>query len=406
MSQPEGSAASGSMGPVLAVVGVVLAVLVAGTTAMVVLPVIALVGLGGAGSQGGNFANNCLPPGVAGGNNQAPAEVRAEQIRNALAIAAAVKEAGMPGSAARIAIIAAVGESDLVNVGHGDAAGPDSRGLFQQRSGWGTEAQRMDPRHATLSFLLGPKHDGLAHGPGGTGLAAIPDWEAMQPSEAIHAVQVNADPNHYTQYVARAEQIAAEAKVSFAFPGNPHPRASASSGASASPGASGSVGSAVGAGYGCDESGVNVTITDGPCPLDDPDNPLALQGARSCTDALRFLHEQMVSGSRSWYRQCLYLTEVAYGWPPNGVPTAQAQGEIMRSRGLLSTDTSSIPRGALLFWAGGSAGHVAIYDGLGHIYSNDAPVNDGRIGRVAWDYPTKVWGQQFMGWAPPLFVSS
>jgi hypothetical protein len=44
-------------------------------------------------------------------------------------------------------------ESTLRNLGHGDAAGPDSRGIMQQRKEWGPLEVRMDPAGATGLFL-------------------------------------------------------------------------------------------------------------------------------------------------------------------------------------------------------------------------------------------------------------
>lgn len=52
-----------------------------------------------------------------------------------------------------VAIANAMGESTLMNVDYGDDAGPDSRGLFQQRDSWGPLAKRMDPQWATTMFL-------------------------------------------------------------------------------------------------------------------------------------------------------------------------------------------------------------------------------------------------------------
>jgi hypothetical protein len=43
------------------------------------------------------------------------------------------------------AIMCAMDESSLINVRHGDAAGPDSTGLFQQRDSWGPRSVRQSP---------------------------------------------------------------------------------------------------------------------------------------------------------------------------------------------------------------------------------------------------------------------
>lgn len=151
------------------------------------------------------------------------ASIRDQQLANARTIAAVTHEVGMPGAAARVAIIAAVGESDLLNLGYGDTAGPDSRGLFQQRTGWGSLEQRTDPATATRLFLLGPTLDGVSHGHGGTGLAGIADWDQMTATVAIHRVQVNADPNHYSHFEDRADQLIAAADLDLNWPAVPAP---------------------------------------------------------------------------------------------------------------------------------------------------------------------------------------
>jgi hypothetical protein len=48
-------------------------------------------------------------------------------------------------------------ESTCKRLGYGDAAGPDSRGLFQQRGPWGSSSDRLDPRRSTRMFLTGGK---------------------------------------------------------------------------------------------------------------------------------------------------------------------------------------------------------------------------------------------------------
>ena len=70
-----------------------------------------------------------------------------------------------------------------------------------------------------------------------------------------------------------------------------------------------------------------------------------------------------------------------------------------------TTDYGSIPRGAVLWFdgrnTGNAAGHVVIAIGGGMAISNDAPVNDGRVGIVPISYFVDHWGQTFMGWSPP-----
>jgi hypothetical protein len=66
-------------------------------------------------------------------------------------------------------------ESVAKRLGYGDAAGPDSRGLFQQRAPWGSSSARLDPRKSTRMFLTGggggqpgwkQKHGSLKRVPG------------------------------------------------------------------------------------------------------------------------------------------------------------------------------------------------------------------------------------------------
>ena len=78
-----------------------------------------------------------------------------DQASNAALIAAVATRRGMPTRAATIGIATSMQESKLTNIDYGDNAGPDSRGLFQQRPsmGWGTQAQVMDPVYAANRFF-------------------------------------------------------------------------------------------------------------------------------------------------------------------------------------------------------------------------------------------------------------
>ena len=79
-------------------------------------------------------------------------------------------------------------ESKLRNIGHGDQAGPDSRGLFQQRpsQGWGSEDQVMDPYYAVNAFY--------------DALVKIPDYESLEITDAAQRVQRSAYPRAYAQH--------------------------------------------------------------------------------------------------------------------------------------------------------------------------------------------------------------
>ncbi|HEY8720854.1 hypothetical protein [Pengzhenrongella sp.] len=112
----------------------------------------------------------------------------AQQVINATQVVIATGDLGLDVRGQVIAVMTAIGESTLINVDYGDVAGPDSRGLFQQRANgaWGSYSDRMNPRIAATNF--------------GKALLRVPGWESMSPTLAAHAVQGNADPYHYAPY--------------------------------------------------------------------------------------------------------------------------------------------------------------------------------------------------------------
>lgn len=96
-----------------------------------------------------------------------------------------------------VAVMVAMGESQLVNIDYGDKAGPDSRGIYQQRDNgaWGTLADRMNPPVAAKNFL--------------SALTKVPGYHGLSPTEAGHRAQRNADPNYYAKYWSAAGQAVA-----------------------------------------------------------------------------------------------------------------------------------------------------------------------------------------------------
>jgi murein DD-endopeptidase MepM/ murein hydrolase activator NlpD len=191
--------------------------LLAGALVVVLVVVMAVFG-----SAQGASATSCVPTNEV---PDAPSGAATEQVENARIIDRTAAKLGLSGAASRIAIIAAIGESSLVNLGYGDegqgvtnpdGSSTDSKGLFQQQpsQGWGTIAQVMDPEYATTSFLIGKKHDRTG------GLVAVPNWDSIEATVAIHKVQINADPNHYARYYSQADQIIKSAGIDVSRPGN------------------------------------------------------------------------------------------------------------------------------------------------------------------------------------------
>ncbi|MFC7597593.1 C40 family peptidase [Terrabacter sp. GCM10028922] len=138
-----------------------------------------------------------LPSGVAAAPSRLPLCVTSgsvpdlsdAQAQNARTIyATALVRGGRP--AAYVALMTGLTESNLLVLSNpNDPSGNripaqgigydhDSLGIFQQRPGWGTAAQRMDPVSSTNLFL--------------DALLALPSWESMQPWRAAQSVQRSA----------------------------------------------------------------------------------------------------------------------------------------------------------------------------------------------------------------------
>jgi len=119
------------------------------------------------------------------------------QLVNAAQIMRAAEARGIGTHTQAVGVMTAMGESKLRNISYGDEAGPDSRGIFQQRDNgaWGTLADRMNPYIASVNFYAK--------------LTSIPGWRTMPPTELAHAVQGNADAGYYEKYWTRAQEVVA-----------------------------------------------------------------------------------------------------------------------------------------------------------------------------------------------------
>lgn len=125
----------------------------------------------------------------------------AEQRGNAATIVAVGRSLGVPEHGIVVALAAAMQESSLRNLPHGDR---DSVGLFQQRpsQGWGSAASLQDPATAAKRFFAG--------NPGKTrGLLDIAGWSSMNVTTAAQAVQVSAYPKAYAQWESTAKSLLA-----------------------------------------------------------------------------------------------------------------------------------------------------------------------------------------------------
>jgi len=116
-----------------------------------------------------------------------------DQAQHATTIAAVGKQMGLPDHAVTIALAAALQESQLHNLAHGDL---DSLGLFQQRpsQGWGSTGQVMTPSYAARAF-----YDHLAR---------IPGWETLPVTVAAQRVQRSGAPDAYAAWELEARGVA------------------------------------------------------------------------------------------------------------------------------------------------------------------------------------------------------
>jgi cell wall-associated NlpC family hydrolase len=115
----------------------------------------------------------CGPGGVT--STAATTTLDAEQLANAQAVIATAQGLGVPPRAAQIAVATAMQESSLRNLSYGDAAGPDSRGLFQQRTQFYGAAVATNPVLATQAFLAQ--------------VVAIPGWQLLPLTQVAATVQ-------------------------------------------------------------------------------------------------------------------------------------------------------------------------------------------------------------------------
>jgi len=137
---------------------------------------------------GGACADASTPP------SGAADVLDAEQVGNARIIIDVTAATGLSSRAAVIAVATAMQESSLRNVNHGDRAGPDSRGLFQQRlQFYAAEGDPMNPRTATEMFLRR--------------IVKVRNWERRPLTVVAQAVQISAHPNAYARWEALATDL-------------------------------------------------------------------------------------------------------------------------------------------------------------------------------------------------------
>lgn len=122
---------------------------------------------------------------------------------------------------------------------------------------------------------------------------------------------------------------------------------------------------------------------------------------RRCQDAIRWALAQQ-DGPAQWYRKCLAFVARAYGYASSGVGSPYTAREFWLESTRKHPGDPHPPAGALVFWNGGSAGHVALSTGNGEVISNDIRGN-GTIALVPLTEITQRWHDPYLGWTDPYF---
>lgn len=157
---------------------------------LIVLMLVAVLYNDDSASATGMSGVDCAPIGTTEATGVAG--YTGDQMTNAATIVAVGRRMNVPEQGRIIAVAAAMQESGLHNVDHGDR---DSLGLFQERpsQGWGTPAQIMNPAYAATQFY---RH-----------LLAVPGWQAMSVNDAAQAVERSGFPDAYATHEQAAREV-------------------------------------------------------------------------------------------------------------------------------------------------------------------------------------------------------
>ncbi|MEV0792655.1 CHAP domain-containing protein [Kribbella sp. NPDC050459] len=273
------------------------------------------------------------------------ASLDAEQTSNLAVIMGVGDRYGIGEAGKVVAVMTAMTESSLRNVDHGDTAGPDSRGLFQQRDSWGTLGERLDPASAAGLFYAA--------------LANVPGWASMEPWKAAQAVQRSAfaDGSNYRRNYEAAVRLV---------------RASPTAGVCGS----------WGAGDTDQLPGASVAV----------DRALALVGSHGYYQLCARLASNIWGRSHSGY-----------------VSAAEQWAQMVSSGNAHPDDRRPPVGALLFWSTDGPYGHVAVYVGNGRIVSNDIGdrmPGEGGVYLVGVEAIEQRWGATYLGWAPPVYPTT
>jgi hypothetical protein len=272
-------------------------------------------------------------------------ELDAEQASNLGVILGVGDRVGVGQPGKVIAVMTALTESSLRNVDHGDEVGPDSRGLFQQRDGWGPVGVRMDPAGAAGLFY--------------SALVNVPRWTSLEPWRAAQAVQRSAfsDGENYRQNYEAAVNLA---------------------------GAVPDLGA-------CSNWGANDTEQL-------PGADVAVARALKLVGSRGYYQLCARLAANIWGRPNSGYVSAAEQWQQMVITNNAHRDDRRPPIGAL-----------LFWSTGGPYGHVAVYVGNNRIVSNDISDHAPGIGGVYLVEVASIearWGAEYLGWAPPIYPVS
>ncbi|KAG0206352.1 hypothetical protein BGX28_002206 [Mortierella sp. GBA30] len=127
-----------------------------------------------------------------------------------------------------------------------------------------------------------------------------------------------------------------------------------------------------------------------------------ISNPRSCEQALQWAINHITTSYDSDYvNWCDRTMAWAYGRDYSGFNTAYIHWKSVPSRYKHAGDRNA-PAGALVFWSGGNAGHVAISTGGTGIISTDIN-GKGTLTRSTIGTVEERWGFSYLGWTAPYY---
>ncbi|KAG0197126.1 hypothetical protein BGX28_009368, partial [Mortierella sp. GBA30] len=127
-----------------------------------------------------------------------------------------------------------------------------------------------------------------------------------------------------------------------------------------------------------------------------------ISNPRSCASAVQWAVDHIsTSYNDNYLRWCDRTMAWAYGRSASGYNTAYLHWQAVPAKYKHAGDRNA-PAGALVFWQGGSAGHVAISTGGSNIISTDIN-GKGTLTRSTIGTVESKWGYKYLGWTAPYY---